>query len=234
MDNVRFGLFGGLSNSGTGVDDRNASSTATSWHVGAYGGTQIGNLGLRLGSAYSRHGIDASRSVDFTGFSDSLSASYGGSTGQIFGEAGYRIDMGAVVFEPFANLAYVQLSTDRFTETGGAAALTGNSSSLGNVFTTIGIRAETDVSVGERMAHLGGSAGWKHAFGDVSPTATQSLAGGSAFTVAGVPMARDSFALNLSASIDLTPEAALGLTYGGQFGTGFADQSLKANLAVRF
>ena len=163
-----------------------------------------------------------------------MSASYSARTGQVFGEAGYTFDTGAVSFEPFANLAYVHLSTDGYTETGGAAALSGGGSSMGTTFTTIGLRAGTEVSLGESTARLSGSAGWRHAFGDAAPTATHAFAGGSPFTVAGVPIARDAFVLDLGASINLTPDATLGLTYGGQFGSGFADQSLKANLAVQF
>ena len=48
---------------------------------------------------------------------------YDAGTAQVFGEVGYRIDTASASFEPFANVAYVNLHTDGFAETGGAAAL---------------------------------------------------------------------------------------------------------------
>ncbi|HEX9806209.1 MAG TPA: autotransporter outer membrane beta-barrel domain-containing protein, partial [Alteraurantiacibacter sp.] len=66
------------------------------------------------------------------------------------------------------------------------------------------------------------------------PFATHAFAGGSAFTVAGAPIAPDAFVLDLGAAVALTPGATLGVSYGGQFGSGFTDHSVKANIAVRF
>jgi outer membrane autotransporter protein len=77
-------------------------------------------------------------------------------------------------------------------------------------------------------------AGWRHAFDEVTPFAAHAFAGGSAFTVAGAPIAPDAFVLDLGASVELTRGAMLGVSYGGQFGSGFTDHGVKANLAVRF
>jgi outer membrane autotransporter protein len=234
MDSVRLGLFGGYSDSSFDVDERNSSGSAENWHLGAYAGAEAGNLALRLGGAYSWHDLTSARSASFTGFSDSLTASYSARTGQLFGEAGYRFDTGAVSIEPFANLAYVHLKTGSYTETGGAAALTAPAQSTDATFTTIGLRAETGLDLGETPARLTGMAGWRHAFDEVTPFATHAFAGGSAFTVAGTPIAPDAFVLDLGASVEVTPGARLGVSYGGQFGSGFTDHSVKANLSVRF
>ncbi|MEM5472110.1 autotransporter outer membrane beta-barrel domain-containing protein, partial [Hoeflea sp. AS60] len=59
-------------------------------------------------------------------------------------------------------------------------------------------------------------------------------AGGNRFTVQGVKVARNVVILDLGASMNLTPDATLGFTYSGQFGSGVSDQSLKANLSVKF
>jgi len=233
-DNLRLGLFGGYGHSSFDVDDRNSSGSADTWHLGAYGGTALGNLGLRFGGAYAWHDIETSRSVAFTGFSDSLSGSYDATTAQIFGEAGYRFDYGGASFEPFANLAYVHLNADSYAESGGAAALTAASHSMDTTFTTIGLRAETQVNFGETNARFFGMAGWRHAFGDITPFATHTFAGGDNFTIAGVPIAKNALVLDLGASVNLTPDTTLGVSYSGQFGSGFTDQGIKANLAVRF
>lgn len=233
-DTLRLGVFGGYGASSFDAEERNSSGSADTWHLGVYGGAELGKLGLRFGGAYAWHDVETARSAAFTGFSDSLLGGYDARTGQVFGEVGYRFDHGAVRFEPFAGLAYVNLHTDGYAEAGGEAALTGGSRSMDTTFTTIGVRAETEISLGGATTRLGGMAGWRHAFGDVTPFTTHAFTGGDSFTVSGVPIAKDAFVLDLGVAMNLTPDAVLGVSYSSQFGSGFTDQGLKANFAVRF
>jgi uncharacterized protein with beta-barrel porin domain len=62
----------GYSQSSFSVDSRNSTGTTSSYDVGLYGGNQWGNLGLRFGAAYGWNNITTSRSVAFTGYTDSL------------------------------------------------------------------------------------------------------------------------------------------------------------------
>lgn len=52
--------------------------------------------------------------------------------------------------------------------------------------------------------------------------------------MAGVPIAKDAFVLDLGTTVNLTGEATLGLSYNGKFASGFTDSGLRANLNVRF
>ena len=55
--------------------------------------------------------------------------------------------------EPFANLAYVHLNSDSFTEKGDAAALKGGEDNREAVLSTLGVRAEqSDCPVGQTSA----------------------------------------------------------------------------------
>ena len=233
FDNVRFGLMGGYSRSSLNVSDRASSGTVDSFTLGTYVGGAWDAFSLKGGLAYGWHNLDTSRSATFTGFSDSLSASYNARTFQAYSEAAYTVDYGAVRIEPFANLAYVNLSSDAFTETGGAAALTALGQSANATFTTLGLRGETQVDLGGIATTLSGGIGWRHAFGD-APTSTHSFAGGNAFTVAGVPLARDTLVLDAGVEIDLTDNATFGLSYSGQVGSSLSDHGVRASLAVQF
>jgi len=233
-DDIRLGLMGGYNRSSFSVDGRNSSGTVDTYTLGAYGGGQWDAFSLKGGAAYSWHSLDTSRSVAFTGFSDSLSAGYNARTFQAFGEAGYGFDVEGARFTPFANLAHVNLSTDGYSETGGAAARTSGSQSTGVTFTTIGLHGETKADLSGTTASLNGMAGWRHAFGELTPTSTHAFAGGNAFTVAGAPIAQDAFVLDLWASVNLTKDTTLGFSYSGQFASGFSDQGLKANFNVKF
>jgi outer membrane autotransporter protein len=230
----RVGLVTGYSHSRFNVSDRFSSGDSDNYHFGAYGGTQWGNLSFRSGLAYTWHELDTRRAVVIPGYSDSLRTRYNAGTTQAFGEFGYGMAAAGIRFEPFANLAYVNLRTGDFVERGGVAALTARSETTGVTFTTSGLRAETSLTFWNTATTLRGMLGWRHAFGDTIPTATQAFAGSNVFTIAGVPIARDSAVLEAGLDLNLSPNATLGLAYTGQLASGAEDHGFKANLTVRF
>jgi subtilase-type serine protease len=233
-DTIRLGLMAGYSHSSFHADGRSSSGSSDNYHLGLYGGTQWRALSLRSGLAYSWHDIETSRSVAMPGFADGLSGDYDAGTFQAFGELGYRIDTRVAAFEPFANLAYVNLKTDGFNEDGGAAALSSHSDTTGTTFTTLGLRASSSFTLGTMTATARGTLGWRHAYGDITPTATHAFAGGDAFTVAGVPIAKDSAVIEAGLDLTMTEAATLGLSYQGQFGSGVQQNGFNAKLAVKF
>jgi len=235
FDTWRFGAVAGYSHVSFNASDRHSSGSSDDYHVGFYGGTRWGDFAFRAGTAYTWHDISTSRNVAFPGFNDSLKGDYNAGTAQVFGEFAYGVTMGAARFEPFANLAYVNLHTDSFSEKGAAAALASRSANTDTTFTTLGLRASATFDLNGASVTARGMAGWRHAFDDVTPTTTMRFAGGgNAFTVAGVPVARDAAVIEAGLDFALTPAAVLGVSYGGQFGSGAVDQSFTANFNVRF
>ncbi|OMQ41492.1 autotransporter domain-containing protein [Ensifer sp. 1H6] len=234
VDEWTVGALAGYSRSSMDVDARFSSATSDNYHLGLYAGGQWGDASLRTGAAYSWHDIETSRSVSFPGFSDRLDADYDAGTGQVFGEFAYAVRTSKVEFEPFANLAYVQLNRDGFAEHGGAAALVGSDASQDTTFTTLGLRAASSFDLGGVLATARGTIGWKHAFGDTLPLSSNGFSSASTFTIAGVPIAEDAAVLEAGLDFALTPDANLGLIYAGQFASGVSDQTFKANLSLKF
>ncbi|WP_343315400.1 autotransporter domain-containing protein [Brucella sp. BE17] len=233
-DAWRIGALAGYSHSNFDTRWLNSSGKATSYHVGLYGGGKAGVIDVKLGAAYSWQDIDTARSVSFTGFSDSLSASYRNQVTQIFGEASHQFDVQGVALEPFANLAYVHLHSGSFTEDGGAAALKGASDNSGTLFSTIGLRASTVVSE-DGATKLYGSAAWRHAYNDLTPDSRLSFAsGGSAFSTGGVPVAKNLAVLELGLDRKFTDGLSIGVSYSGQIGNGSQDHGAKAQLQWKF
>jgi len=230
----RLGVLAGYSHSSFHLDDRASSGSSDNYHLGLYGGTQWGALGLRLGGAYTWHDVKANRSAAFPGFSDKLSADYNAATAQLFSELGYKIEQGRFVIEPYANLAYVNVHTDGFSEKGGTAALTSRSSDTDATFTTLGLRASTDIKHGSMTASVRGMLGWRHAFGSNTPQSTLAFAGGDAFTVAGVPIARDAAVLEAGVDLALSSKTTIGLFYLGQLASDAHEHGFKAELGIRF
>ena len=230
----RLGVVAGYSHSSFDLDRRASSGDSDDYHLGLYGGTQWGALGFRAGAAYTWHSIETVRSVAFPGVSDQLSADYDAGTTQVFGELGYKVDHGSFAFEPFGNLAYVNVHTDGFNENGGAAALTTPSSGTDVTFTTLGLRASTGFGIGAIQATASGMVGWRHALGDVTPLSSFAFAGSNAFTIAGTPIAEDAVLLEAGLDFSLSAKASLGVSYSGQIASNAGDHAFRADFSVKF
>jgi outer membrane autotransporter protein len=230
----RIGVFGGYSRTDFDVIGRASSGASNNYHLGAYGGTLLGDVKLRLGASYSWGAIDTERLVAFDAFSSDLRASYNANTTQVFGEIGRPFQAGWVSLEPFANLAYVGLHTDGFSEVGGDAALTSRPDTTQDMFATFGVRPSTEFMLGSVNAVLRGMVGWRHTFGDITPSSFVSFAGSNVFTVAGAPIAKNSGVVEVGLGADLSSYAAIGLTYGGQFSDRQTDHSIRGTITVSF
>lgn len=68
----------------------------------------------------------------------------------------------------------------------------------------------------------------------MTPLALLAFAGADPFTIAGVPITRDAAVFEAGLDFALSPSAIAGISYGGQFGSGFSDQSVKANFNLKF
>ncbi|WP_170145894.1 autotransporter domain-containing protein [Rhodoplanes elegans] len=230
----RLGVMAGYGHATYGVSDRNASGRSDNYSVGLYGGTQIGALGVRLGTAYTFSDVTTNRTVAVSGFYDTPTGRYDAYTAQAFADVGYQVVAGRMAFEPFAGLAHVKVGTERFTEQGGLAALTSSGVTPDVTVSTLGLRAATDFSVGATALTATGTLGWRHAFGDVGPISTVSLQGSAPFAVAGLPIARDVAIVEAGLSSAVAANTVLGLSYTGQFGDGTQSQGVRGSFSMRF
>lgn len=229
----RLGFFAGYGN--TSVEADTLSASVDSYHLGAYAGRQWEAVGLRLGVDLARHGIDTRRQTEWFGLSDSVQAAYAANTVQTFAEVGYSLATPHAALEPFVGAAYTHLRTDSFTETGGRTALSGLSGSSDVMMTTLGLRASHDFTLGETTAvTVRGALGWNHGFGDVTPESRLAFAGGTAFTIEGLPIARDALAVEAGFDINLGTTTTLGLSYVGEFSSQARENAAKANFTVNF
>jgi outer membrane autotransporter protein len=225
------GVALGRSRAQFGLDARNSDSEVRSWHAAARVAGSLGGVRVVAGGAMSWHRIDTSRSIAFTGFSDSPSASYDGRTRQLFAEIGYELPFGAASIEPFAGAARVDVDTDGFTEAGGAAALTGEDGSSKATFTTLGLRAR----VGAGPVSLTGSAAWRHASGVERGESRLAFGpAGQSFTVTGASVAEDALMIEAGAGIGIGGAGRLRIVYSGQLAGETNDHGGRATLSLPF
>ncbi|CUI31202.1 autotransporter family protein [Achromobacter aegrifaciens] len=235
----RLGAAVGYIGSHNSIDDASSRTNVDSYTATLFGGRNFqagpGHVRFMAGAAYTWHDIDAKRDVAAGSLNQRLESSYHASSTQVFTELGYNLSLGdAYTIEPFAGLAWNQLRTRGFEESGGTAALHGSSNSDDVTSTTLGLRGGWEFGSDRTPGRLTASLGWRHAMGDVKPKQQLAFEGGSTFSVTGVPIARDAAVLGLGAEMAITRNTTAGIAYDAQFGGGNRQQSGVLKLAVRF
>jgi outer membrane autotransporter protein len=232
-DSTTLGVLLGYTRSN--ADARYGSADGENYTVGAYVGTLLGPLSLKAGTSYTVNEIDTRRTVNFNSFSDSPHADYSANTTQVFSDVGYRLHAGSVVLEPYAGLAWVKVSADGFTEQGGPAALTVDSSNNDVTYSTLGVRPSYTFLANEMPMRVKGGLGWRHTFGDLEPSDKNAFARtANTFAIPGVPLAEDVTVVNLGVEAALTPSTNLSLTYNGQLASDAHENGLVGLLRVTF
>ncbi|MDU6683699.1 MAG: autotransporter domain-containing protein [Enterobacteriaceae bacterium] len=229
--NVRVGGFFGYSRGNYDVDSRRSSMDIDNYHLGLYAAARQDAFSLRGSLGYTWHKIDAERKVDFSGYSDRLSANYDANSLLAFTEAGYRFGQPEQNIEPFVNLSYVRLNTDDFKENGGAAALSVRNDTADTFFSTLGARAVAELP---KNVSLYGSLGWQHAYGDKKASSRMAFAGSDGFTSEGTPVDEDMLVGDVGVSFTLPHSATLNVGYKGQIGSDTRVNALNANLRWSF
>ncbi|RUQ47006.1 autotransporter domain-containing protein, partial [Corynebacterium pseudodiphtheriticum] len=217
-EQTRVGVVAGYSDSSLNMGSgTHASASIDSYHFGAYAGRELGDWRVSVGGAYSWHRGDVKRDLQYGAVSGKQKAKLEARTAQLFTEAAYRIHLQPLALEPFANLAYVHLDTDGFTEKGDAAALKGRDDSRDVVLSTLGARALKTINLNDHQAlEVSGTLGWQHNLSRVG--SEQSLAfasGGPSFAVQSAPLVRDAALVGARVSLALTKDARVNFDYNG-------------------
>lgn len=236
-DHVQLGFVIGYGHGDSDIDDsRNSHGRYDSYHLGLYTGAHYGALKLKAGLAHTWYNLDSHRSVQYPGFNDTLSVSNNHANNtQAFAEVGYAFDFDVAQVTPFVRGAYVHLHTDGFTEDGGAAALSGDSTSNDIGTSLVGVRLSRVVSRDSAATfRLNGLIGWQHTFGDITPEQSLALHGGESYTVSGVSLNRDAVAVKAGFDGQLNPNVTVGLSYVGKFGDGTAMNGVKGTFTWAF
>lgn len=231
---ARIGAVAGFGENSANVDALGSSSHSTGTHLGLYGGLHADAFQLQGAIAYTWQTVDSHRSVAFDNFNERYDSEYDGNTGQAYIDASYAFGTPAAMFSPFLNVAYVRLHTDAASEGAGAAALDASAQTDSSTYATLGLRSAFALDAsGGLHAHL--SLGWQHAWGDTATSSTMRFANGNlAYTVDGVPVARNAAAFNGGLSFAVARNISIDASYNGQFASHATDQSARLSLTWVF
>jgi len=219
------------------VQGRGSKARVDNKHVGLYAANSWGRFGLRGGATYTRHELDTSRQVAFTGYHDTLTAHYRANTIQTFIEGGYRLGDANAGLEPYLQLARVNVTVDAVREQGGAAALRGTVRDTSTTLASAGVRFNKGLKASfqqDAWLNLVGGVGYRRTAGDRDGMARLAFEGGEGFIVRGAPLAGGAILAELGLSAWLSPRQQVELGYAGQFGRDSRDQSVSARWSWRF
>jgi len=237
FDGFTAGVLAGYGRTHSTVDGVNAFANVDSFTLGAYAGRSFGDVRASFGTSYSINANHSSRDVTIGAFTDTLTADYLSGTFQALAEVGYQMGDDIFWYEPFTGLSVVNVLTESFTESGGAAALTTRSSSQTLGVATLGVHAGGDLGLLENGTKITYDAnlGWQHAFGEVTPQKTSSFASGSqAFTISGTPMDQNTAVLGAAVKFNFAGPTDVTLSYQGAFGQSSQNNTVSARLAGKF
>lgn len=234
--NYTFGLAAGYASASLDVDDRMSSADADTVLLAAYAGATFDAFRLRGGASYGWSSIDTTRSVAILSLFENPLGSYDGSTANIFVEAAYAMEAGGFAFEPFAQMAWSWIDTDSFSETGAfTSGLASSGLSYDVPYSTLGLRLATTLALGAGTVTPHASLAWRHAYGDITPELGMSFAStGTAFSVAGAPIAEDSFVLGAGIDFAVSEAVRFNLGYEGQFASDVTTNAIKGGFTYRF
>ncbi|MGU3496664.1 autotransporter-associated beta strand repeat-containing protein [Xanthobacteraceae bacterium A53D] len=237
-DGVRAGVMAGFSQTHFSVGERSSSGSMDNYDLGLYAGGQFGAFALRGGLSYTWHDLSVSRTVRFPGFYGTTKGSDTVGTTQLFGEVAYGTTISGISLEPFAGLAYVNVSGGSLTETGvlmSGAGLNVDTGAMSTFYSTLGLRTATSMVVGGHNLTPSASIGWQHAFGDTTPAATMLFQGGTTpFQVSGVPIAENALLLGAGIGYDFSDVASLQVNYTGQLAGSASQNAFSAQFSLKF
>uniref|UniRef100_UPI0028A235EF autotransporter outer membrane beta-barrel domain-containing protein n=1 Tax=Stenotrophomonas sp. TaxID=69392 RepID=UPI0028A235EF len=229
------GLAAGSESLRQQIDDRHASTGADAVHGGLYAGFRGEELWINGGASYADYDLDTRRVVG-TGWAQALNSSYNAHAVSVFAEGGWDMELDALTLSPYVAVAYTRLSTQAGVETGGSAALAIDASKDEVWTTTAGIRASWDISGGHTdAARLEAGLVWQNANGELrADSRHRFVAGSDAFTVSGLPLARNVGIAELGVSVHVTDNSRLSLFAQGRAGDGQRELGAQLNWNVSF
>ncbi|KAA2233958.1 autotransporter serine peptidase EprS [Pseudomonas brenneri] len=236
-EQTRVGVMAGYSNSSLNMGDgTHSSADVDSYHLGTYAGRELGNWRLSAGGAYSWHRGDVQRDLQYGDVSGKQKAKLDARSLQVFTEAAYRLNLQALALEPFANLAYVHLDSERFHEKGDSAALQRGGDRRDATLGTLGLRALKTLALNDQQQlELSASLGWQHSLSPVeSEEHLAFVAGGPSFAVRSTPLQRDAALVGLKASLALNAATRVNLDYSGQLASREKNQGVGLSLDWQF
>lgn len=228
LDNTKFGAFFGYGTTDykSGVNKIDGDDT----HFGVYGLTDIGNVTMTYGVAYTDQDRDTTRVWGGTVNQHSENAS----VLQGFVEGAYNFDLSVAKVSPYVGFTWARVETDAVTD-----------STLGDSFktdeikddiqiATLGVRTAVPFAMGNMPVALTADLGWSHYFGDTEGLVNVQMGEGGQFAAIEGSELKDQANLGLGIVGQVAKHATVGVSYSGSWGSDINTHGIFANVRFNF
>lgn len=230
----RFGVAGGWSDSQFQMEDDSGTLDATAWHASAYATAASGNWRSKAIFTYEYYDMASERPVGFG--PDTAYASYNADHIEALGEISYvQLFHPNAAIEPYASVGVSWVDVDGFTEqVNGTDFLTAEGQQETWPYTLIGLRLVGAIDVNGVLVNPMIDLGWRHVFGDTSPSLLYDNPFGESFAVAGMPIAEDSLVVQAGFDAAFQSGWRTSLKYKGDIADTAQQHTVTGGVAVPF
>ena len=234
----RLRVGGGFSASTTDTTVAASRANTSGYHLMLYGTYDADIIRLNVGAVQSWYSANVSRTLPLDDLGNASSTVASQST-QLFGEISAPIKLAhaenhQTSLSPFGQVSQTWLNTANFGESGAEAALSGQATGASVGFGTLGARLNHQWQTDKTLWQASLSAGWQHAWGDLSPTTTLAFATGPNYTVSAAAIASSAAVIEVGIGANFGPSSRLNVVYSTTLAGQSSSQMLQAQLSWTF
>lgn len=228
LDNTKFGAFFGYGTTDykSGLNKIDGEDK----HFGVYGLTDIGNVTMTYGVAYTDEDRDTVRVMNINVNQHSENAS----VLQGFVEGAYNFDLSVAKVSPYVGFTWARVETDAVTDHMDTNSYKTDEIKDDIQIATLGVRTSVPFAMGSMPVALTADLGWSHYFGDTEGLVNVQMgANGQFATIEGSEL-KDQANLGLGIVGQVAKHATVGVSYSGSWGSDINTHGIFANVRFNF
>lgn len=228
LDNTKFGAFFGYGTTDykSGLNKIDGEDK----HFGVYGLTDIGNVTMTYGVAYTDEDRDTVRVMNTNVNQHSENAS----VLQGFVEGAYNFDLSVAKVSPYVGFTWARVETDAVTDHMDTNSYKTDEIKDGIQIATLGVRTSVPFAMGNMPVALTADLGWSHYFGDTEGLVNVQMGEGGKFAAIEGSELKDQANLGLGIVGQVAKHATVGVSYSGSWGSDINTHGIFANVRFNF
>lgn len=228
LDNTKFGAFFGYGTTDykSGLNKIDGEDK----HFGVYGLTDIGNVTMTYGVAYTDEDRDTVRVMNTNVNQHSENAS----VLQGFVEGAYNFDLSVAKVSPYVGFTWARVETDAVTDHMDTNSYKTDEIKDDIQIATLGVRTSVPFAMGNMPVALTADLGWSHYFGDTEGLVNVQMGEGGKFAAIEGSELKDQANLGLGIVVQVAKHATVGVSYSGSWGSDINTHGIFANVRFNF
>lgn len=209
LDNTKFGAFFGYGTTDykSGLNKIDGEDK----HFGVYGLTDIGNVTMTYGVAYTDEDRDTVRVMNTNVNQHSENAS----VLQGFVEGAYNFDLSVAKVSPYVGFTWARVETDAVVDNAIGHSFKTDEIKDDIQIATLGVRTAVPFAMGNMPVALTADLGWSHYFGDTEGLVNVQMGEGGKFAAIEGSELKDQANLGLGIVGQVAKHATVGVSYSG-------------------